>query len=176
MKLEEEIEHLTQMVVKMADVVLENLKIALEIYYQYDEEKIELKCRSLINDNEKEYKDKLNEVELDIKKNIETISNLYQDKLDGVVGVETYKTLSIKYENRICELNKEKEELLRKLDTLDKKIDTKKYEECKKIIEEFLSLKKPNNETIREIIDRIEISEDKKVQVYFRLKPLEIKW
>ena len=100
----------------------------------------------------------MNEVELDIKKNIETISNLYQDKLDGVVGVETYKTLSIKYENRICELNKEKEGLLRKLDTLDKKIDTKKYEECKKIIEEFLSLKKPNNETIREIIDRIEIS------------------
>ena len=56
------------------------------------------------------------------------------------------------------------------------KSNTKKYEECKKIIEEFLSLKKPNNETIREIIDRIEISEDKKVQVYFRLKPLEIKW
>ena len=47
----------------------------------------------------------MNEVELDIKKNVEAISNLYQDKLDGVVGVETYKTLSIKYENRICELN-----------------------------------------------------------------------
>ena len=151
-------------------------KIGKEFLNKYDEEKIELKCKALINDSEKEYRDKLNEVELDIKKNVEAISNLYQDKLDGVVGVETYKTLSIKYENRICELNKEKEELLRKLDTLDKKIDTKKYEECKKIIEEFLSLKKPNNETIREIIDRIEISEDKKIQVYFKLKPLEIKW
>ena len=53
MKLEEEIEHLTQMVVKMADVVLENLKIALEIYYQYDEEKIELINDDLVDMHER---------------------------------------------------------------------------------------------------------------------------
>ena len=53
MKLEEEIEHLTQMVVKMADVVLENLKIALDIYYLYDEEKIELINDDLVDMHER---------------------------------------------------------------------------------------------------------------------------
>ena len=85
-----------------------------------------------------------------------------------------YKSLSEKYENKINELKEEKEEILNKLETLDKKIDTKKYEECKEKIEEFLSLKNPTNETLREIIDRIEINEDKRVEVYFKLKPLEI--
>ena len=53
MKLEEEIEHLTQMVVKMADVVLDNLRIALEIYYQYDETKIELINDDLVDMHER---------------------------------------------------------------------------------------------------------------------------
>jgi len=46
MKLEEEIEHLNQMIIRMADQVIENLKISIEIYKQYDEKKA-----SLINDD-----------------------------------------------------------------------------------------------------------------------------
>lgn len=42
MKLENEIEHLNQMLVKMAEEVLKNLKEALDVYYQYDENKLQL--------------------------------------------------------------------------------------------------------------------------------------
>lgn len=42
MKLENEIEHLNQMLVKMAEEVLKNLKEALDVYYQYDENKVQL--------------------------------------------------------------------------------------------------------------------------------------
>lgn len=42
MKLEKEIEHLTQMVFKMADVVETNLKYAIGLYKEFDEEKYEL--------------------------------------------------------------------------------------------------------------------------------------
>ena len=46
MKLELEIEELNKMLIKMANLVVENLKIAFDIYYKYDEEKA-----MLINDD-----------------------------------------------------------------------------------------------------------------------------
>ena len=149
-------------------------KIGKEFLNKYDVKKISEKCKVLINDTEKEYNYKLNELEINIKRNVDSIAKLYEDRIDGIVSVDMYKSLSEKYENKINELKEEKVEILNKLETLDKKIDTKKYEECKEKIEEFLSLKNPTNETIREIIDRIEINEDKRVEVYFKLKPLEI--
>lgn len=42
MKLEEEIDHLCQMMVKMSEQVIENLKNALDIYYNFDEKKLDL--------------------------------------------------------------------------------------------------------------------------------------
>lgn len=42
MKLEEEIDHLCQMTVKMSEQVIENLKNALDIYYNFDEKKLDL--------------------------------------------------------------------------------------------------------------------------------------
>jgi phosphate transport system protein len=46
MKLDNEIEHLTQMIIKMAEVVVDNLKIAVDLYHEYDEDKA-----LLINDD-----------------------------------------------------------------------------------------------------------------------------
>lgn len=42
MKLEEGIDHLCQMMVKMSEQVIENLKNALDIYYNFDEKKLDL--------------------------------------------------------------------------------------------------------------------------------------
>ncbi|MGM9969070.1 MAG: phosphate signaling complex protein PhoU [Anaeroplasma sp.] len=42
MKLEQEIEHLIQMLLKMADAVENNLRDAINVYYQYDSKKIDL--------------------------------------------------------------------------------------------------------------------------------------
>jgi len=46
MKLEQEIERLNQVIIKMAEQVIENLQISIELYHEYDETKA-----SLINDN-----------------------------------------------------------------------------------------------------------------------------
>lgn len=42
MKLELELEHLNQMIVKMSELVSENLQLAIELYHQYDKEKADL--------------------------------------------------------------------------------------------------------------------------------------
>ena len=42
-----------------------------------------------------------------------------------------------------------------------------------KLVEEFLKLKKPSKEIIREFIERIEIHSDKQVDIYFNFKPLQ---
>lgn len=53
MKLEDEIEHLNQMLVKMAEEVSENLKTALDIYYEYDLKKLELINDDLVDLHER---------------------------------------------------------------------------------------------------------------------------
>ena len=46
MKLDEEIEHLNQMIIRMSEQVMENLRLSIELYHEYDEEKA-----NLINDD-----------------------------------------------------------------------------------------------------------------------------
>jgi len=62
MKLENEIEHLNQMIIKMAELVIENLKISIELYRNYDDEKAKL-----INDDVVDLHERLiEEMSLDI--------------------------------------------------------------------------------------------------------------
>ena len=41
------------------------------------------------------------------------------------------------------------------------------------LVEEFLKLKKPSKEIIREFIEKIEIHSDKQVDIYFNFKTLQ---
>lgn len=53
MKLELEIEELNKMLIKMANLVVENLKIAFDIYYKYDEAKADLINDDLVDLHER---------------------------------------------------------------------------------------------------------------------------
>lgn len=53
MKLELEIEELNKMLIKMANLVVENLKIAFDIYYKYDEVKADLINDDLVDLHER---------------------------------------------------------------------------------------------------------------------------
>ena len=93
---------------------------------------------------------------------------MYVDKLNNKISEEMYERLLKKFrseiegkENEYIKIKKQKEEA--------KQDDTEKI---KSTVQEFLSLNKPTSEIMKVIINRIEIHQDKKVDLYFNFKQL----
>lgn len=108
------------------------------------------------------------------KKNIENntsyIQNSYIDRLKGLITIEMYHNILDKLSEEISinqklivELEAEKQSL-----TSSKALNDK---DCKKIINEYLSLKKPNRNLLANIIDKITVDENKNIDIYYKIKP-----
>ena len=120
--------------------------------------------------------------EFDIKKQIDSFKQnieketrklevMYEDRLAGIISLEEY----MKNANRIKEIVKSYEHGVKEF---EQELSGKSNTENKKtrlddLVEEFLKIKNPTKETIREFIEKIEIHSDKQVDIYFNFKPLQ---
>ncbi len=98
------------------------------------------------------------------------IKNLYMDKVKGVVSENDYISLVADFTKDRDNLIKEKEELIKIINNQKPQIDeTAKIE---KLAKEFLSLEKPTKQLLNELIEKITISENKKINIYFKFNEL----
>ena len=120
--------------------------------------------------------------EFDIKKQIDSFKQnieketrklevMYEDRLAGIISLEEY----MKNAERIREIVKGYEQGVKEF---EQELSGQSNTENKKtrldnLVEEFLKLKKPSKEIIREFIEKIEIHSDKQVDIYFNFKPLQ---
>lgn len=120
-------------------------------------------------------KKELSQLEKDINKKINIISNLYNDKIDGVISVDVYKSLSDNHEKELKQLKKKQEGLENKLKIFSIKSKEKEFTECRESVEKFMKLKAPSRSTIKNLISKIVIYDEgneKEVKVFFRFKEL----
>lgn len=118
---------------------------------------------------------KLAELNKSIEKEKNIISNLYSDKVDGVISIETYKDLSKEHEDALIGYKKSKSEIEKKINAIENQSEGKEFYSCRKSVEEFLSLEQPTKETINKLIKKILLydNEDgKEVKVLFNFKSL----
>ncbi len=98
------------------------------------------------------------------------IKNLYMDKVKGVVSENDYISLVSDFTKDRDNLIKEKEELITIINNQKPQIDeTAKIE---KLAKEFISLEKPKKQLLNELIEKITISENKEINIYFKFKEL----
>lgn len=98
------------------------------------------------------------------------IKNLYMDKVKGVVSENDYVSLVADFTKDRDNLIKEKEELIKTINNQKLQIDeTAKIE---KLAKEFLSLEKPTKQLLNELIEKITISENKEINIYFKFNEL----
>ena len=117
---------------------------------------------------------KINKLESDIAKIDKQIEKVYMDRLDEVITVDTYQKISAKFETT-------KESLISALD--EAKLTYSKYKEdnndeailsAKELSKKYIkNRKKLDRDLLLQIVDRIEIHEDKSLDLYLRIKPLE---
>lgn len=98
------------------------------------------------------------------------IKNLYMDKVKGVVSENDYISLVSDFTKDRDNLIKEKEELITIMNNQKPQIDeTAKIE---KLAKEFISLEKPTKQLLNELIEKITISENKEINIYFKFNEL----
>ena len=98
------------------------------------------------------------------------IKNLYIDKVKGVVSENDYLSLVSDFTKDRDNLIKEKEELI----TIINNQNPQKDESAKieKLAKEFLLLEKPTKQLLNELIEKITISENKEINIYFKFNEL----
>ena len=137
------------------------------LFYELDNKKIEEKIKhSKTSSND--YRKMLNSIELEIEQISNNIDKMYIEKLENKISEEMYKRLSIKLEAQITD----KKNKYQEIEELIKDSDSDDNSKLKKVIKEFLSLEKPTPELMKVIINRIELHQDKQVDIVFNFKKL----
>ncbi len=98
----------------------------------------------------------------------DNIDKMYVDKLNGKISEEMYVRLFKKLRDETKQKEKEYIEI-KEMQNNSKQDDS---EEIKKVVKEFLELKNQTPEIMKVIINRIEIHQDKQVDIYFNFKKL----
>ena len=98
------------------------------------------------------------------------IKNLYMDKVKGVVSENDYISLVADFTKDRDNLIKEKEELIQIIQ--NEKPIKDETAKIQKLAKEFLSLEKPTKHLLNELIEKITISENKEINIYFKFNEL----
>ena len=110
----------------------------------------------------------LQKLENEIKLINNNIDQMYVDKLNNKISEEMYERLLEKFRDEIRQ--KEDEYIEIKQQKEDAKQDD--TEKIKSVVQDYLSLSKPTSEIMKVIVNRIEIHQDKQVDLYFNFKQL----
>ena len=142
------------------------LEMIKKLFSEIDSNKIKPHIKN--SKTKQDYKKMLKNIEKEMSLIYEKLDKMYIDKLDNKITEDMYNRVAIKLKNDIEEKQKQYDEIQNfkkeQCEDNDKKLD--------KVIKEFLSLDEPAPELMKVIINRIEIHQDKKVDVIFNFKKL----
>lgn len=142
------------------------LQYIKNIFLAINSKKIELNIKN--NRTKQDYGKMLKQKQTEINLIKENIDKMYVDKLNNKISEEMYERLFDKLINEVKQKEKEYNEL--KIQKEDNRQDNSK--EIEKIVKEFLKVEKPTPEIMKVIINKIEIHQDKQVDIYFNFKKL----
>ncbi len=96
------------------------------------------------------------------------IQNSYMDRLKGLITIEVYQGIAERLDKDIVTSKKiiedlEKERRMYLNNTIDEK-------DSKKLVKDYLSMKKVDRNLLANIIDNIYIDENKNIEIYFKFK------
>ena len=147
----------------LEDTIINYMK---NLFQKIDSEKVELEVKRGMT--KYDYGKILQKLENEIKLINNNIDQMYVDKLNNKISEEMYERLLEKFRDEIRQ--KEDEYIEIKQQKEDAKQDD--TEKIKSVVQDYLSLSKPTSEIMKVIVNRIEIHQDKQVDLYFNFKQL----
>jgi len=154
---------------KVTQIVLETVKARCREYLR--EEMFESLAKNTKNQFEKRRNSIQNEIktlEMKVKGLNEKIDRIYEDKILGNITEIDFERIYKKNLEMREDFEKQIEQL-KNVDTEEKQVD------LKKIVKEFVKLKNIDRTTLVQLVDRIEISQDKEITIYYKFRELNVK-
>ena len=148
---------------QLEKMVLEYIK---KLFLEIDSKKIEMNIKNSIS--KYDYEKMLKKLESEMKLINDNIDKMYVDKLNGKISEEMYERLFNKLKGEI----KQKEEEYIGLKNEQENNSDNDIENVKKLVNDFFKLEKPTPETMKVLINRIEVHQDKQVDIIFNFKKL----
>ena len=105
------------------------------------------------------------------EKNNRKLDRLYEDRLDGIITIEDFKRMSERITKERDSFIETRKEYEKKLFEHKEKIKNSNTDKLDKLIDEFLAMKYPTKEIMGQFIDRIEVHQDKQIDIYFKFQP-----
>ena len=151
--------------------VLEYLQnVCKKIVEHYNFNELDVASKNIITKNIEEINKKIKRLNNLLNSYKSTIDNLYMDKVKGLIDLDMYKRIYDKNNSQIDKINLELEELNKKKQINENKMLNTSFNEYKKNVLDYISLKNPSRDQIKRLISRIEIDKDKKIYVYLRFQ------
>lgn len=154
-------------------LLIANIKKVCSLYINRNLEEELIKIAKIESQKENSlysYENKMQTIDKKIEDISLCIKNLYVDKVKGIISENEFVELSKSFTDERQNYIKQKEELIK----LCNKIESKKNDSSKieKLAKQFISLEKPTKELLQQLIEKITISEDNEVTIYFKFKEL----
>lgn len=151
---------------ELLEMVASSLKKNINEYLNFKD----LKYPTLqVKDNSKQKLAKLSKKKEEINK---TISNLYEDKMEGTISIETFKVLIAKYEKQQKQLNSEISLLSKEKENVQE-FNPMQLEETMKNLLEFNTINEENKSLVFKLIDKIIIDDDR-IDIEYKFNNLEL--
>lgn len=114
-----------------------------------------------------------------LAKQIEEISKkidkMYFDNLNGIISNDDYFRYSRGFIEERDRLKKEQKSIEEKIKFInEKQKDARHNEDVENIINEFLKFEKPSRKILYELVDRVELDENKNIYLYFNFSELNL--
>ena len=157
----------------LENLLIENIKKVCKAYLNrnLEEQLVEMAELESRKDNlTKEYAKKVNEIESKISDLSLYIKNLYIDKVKKIISEQEFIDLSRNFTEEREKYEKDKEEIIKLM--AQEKNENNDRDKIEKLAKKFISLKKPSKELLQQLIEKITISEENEVTIYFKFKEL----
>lgn len=118
-----------------------------------------------------QYEAEISDIDKKLQENRNCIKSLYTDKVKGILSENDFVTLLSDFEKEDETLNKNKDNLTLRIGKAKEMENNNK--EIDSLAHKFLSLEKPTKELLNMLIEKITITEDNEITIYFKFKELE---
>lgn len=130
--------------------------------------------KKTLNTYKNDLEKRIRKLEIDIKSINLKIEKLYMDRLNDIITPDIYKKITNKFDEQKDIKQKEITELKMSIEYYESSSSIDKLLETQNIVKEYLKARKNSpRELILKIVDRIEIHQDKSIDLHFKLKQLE---
>ena len=155
---------------KLTDCVIEQIKIRCrEFLNEEDYVKIATTSKDKIIKDRYNVKNEILILEKKIKDTNSRIDKLYEDKFKGLFEDEDFSRLYAKQLENRKNAEERISQLKSQVDKEDSKID------INKLVKDFVNMKEITRQMIVSLVDRIEISQDKEITIYYKFNILNMR-